>query len=238
MRFYRRLSPIAAISFDLDDTLYDNYPVIVNMEKAMFQWLVQRFPVCQHVTPQDWQRLKANVAKQQPGLSDDMTAWRHETLRILLMQFGVSAAEANAAADEGIALVMDARHRIAVPEMTHTVLAALAERWPLVAITNGNADVGRIGLEGYFQFSLQGGVDGLAKPHAALFEKTVQRLQIAPNQLLHVGDHLTADVAGAREAGVMACWINLHYQRLGRERKARHLPDVEITQLSQLMHFL
>ena len=29
MHFYRPLRPIAAMTFDLDDTLYDNYPVIM-----------------------------------------------------------------------------------------------------------------------------------------------------------------------------------------------------------------
>ena len=28
MRFYKRLMPVKVLSFDLDDTLYDNVPVI------------------------------------------------------------------------------------------------------------------------------------------------------------------------------------------------------------------
>ena len=36
MEFFRRLSGIRAISFDLDDTLYDNRPVIEHAE----QWMV------------------------------------------------------------------------------------------------------------------------------------------------------------------------------------------------------
>ena len=35
MRIYRGLKPIKAMTFDLDDTLYDNWPVIMKVEKAV-----------------------------------------------------------------------------------------------------------------------------------------------------------------------------------------------------------
>ena len=39
MHFYRRWQPVAAISFDLDDTLYDNGPAIVRAEQWMLSHL-------------------------------------------------------------------------------------------------------------------------------------------------------------------------------------------------------
>lgn len=57
------------------------------------------------------------------------------------------------------------RSRIEVPEATHATLKALAARYPLVAITNGNADPAQCGTDGYFQFVLRSGPDGRAKPY-------------------------------------------------------------------------
>ena len=56
------------------------------------------------------------------------------------------------------------RSRIEVPEATHATLKALAARYPLVAITNGNVDPSLCGLDGYFQFVLRSGPDGRATP--------------------------------------------------------------------------
>lgn len=39
MHFYRRWQPVAAISFDLDDTLYDNGPAIERAEQWMLSHL-------------------------------------------------------------------------------------------------------------------------------------------------------------------------------------------------------
>ncbi len=45
------------------------------------------------------------------------------------------------------ALATKWRSRIDVPQETHDTLAKLAEKWPLVAITNGNAQPELFGLE-------------------------------------------------------------------------------------------
>ena len=38
MKFYRPLRPFKAISFDLDDTLYDNHPIIEKAENDFLIW--------------------------------------------------------------------------------------------------------------------------------------------------------------------------------------------------------
>ncbi len=42
------------------------------------------------------------------------------------------------------------RSRVDVPQETHDTLAKLAKKWPLVAITNGNARPELFGLSDYF----------------------------------------------------------------------------------------
>ena len=43
MIFYKRMSPVKIISFDLDDTLYDNIPVIANAEKVFASYLCKKY---------------------------------------------------------------------------------------------------------------------------------------------------------------------------------------------------
>jgi putative hydrolase of the HAD superfamily len=44
MRFYRPVGLISAITFDLDDTLYDNRPVILRTEQESLLFVQQYHP--------------------------------------------------------------------------------------------------------------------------------------------------------------------------------------------------
>ena len=46
------------------------------------------------------------------------------------------------------------------------------------------------------------------KPHVSIFHETCARLGVAPEDALYVGDSPWADVAGARNAGLRAVWLN------------------------------
>ncbi|GAB6263464.1 5-amino-6-(5-phospho-D-ribitylamino)uracil phosphatase YigB [Photobacterium sp. R1] len=235
MQFYRSFRSPKAMTFDLDDTLYDNHPVILRAEQAMHDWLAASHPVARDLTPADWQRLKFRLAKENPMLRHDVTAWRREMLRTGLMQLGYSAQQASAASEEGLSVVLTVRNQVDVPALTHTVLGELATRVPLLAITNGNVDADKIGLGQYFSRVLVAGRDGLSKPEPDLFLQAQALLGVAPQDILHVGDHLETDVGGARRCGFQACWLNDQHREMRQETKAKWLPDVEIHTLDQLL---
>ncbi|MEX1253987.1 MAG: HAD family hydrolase [Dehalococcoidia bacterium] len=46
------------------------------------------------------------------------------------------------------------------------------------------------------------------KPHDSIFHHTCARLGVAPEEAMYVGDSPWADVAGARNAGLRAVWLN------------------------------
>ncbi|KLV07813.1 2-haloalkanoic acid dehalogenase [Photobacterium aquae] len=238
MQFYRRIAPPRAITFDLDDTLYDNRPVIRRAEQAMFDWLDACHPVARTLGRDHWQSLKMTLAEADPMLRHDVTAWRFELLKIGLMQLGYPQALAERAAAEGVETVLTVRNQVEVPDETHRVLALLQQQLPLVAITNGNVDAAKIGLDGYFSSVLQAGRDGLAKPEPDLFGQAVGLLGLAPGEILHVGDHLVSDVAGAKRYGMMACWFNDQQRSLVEQSRGQMVPDVEISELSQLLSLL
>jgi putative hydrolase of the HAD superfamily len=49
---------------------------------------------------------------------------------------------------------------------------------------------------------------GRRKPHRAIFEEALRRLDAAPQDALFIGDSWTDDIAGARGAGIDAAWLN------------------------------
>jgi FMN hydrolase / 5-amino-6-(5-phospho-D-ribitylamino)uracil phosphatase len=69
------------------------------------------------------------------------------------------------------------------------------------------------------------------KPHRLVFERALERLGLAPREVLHVGDSDVDDVKGAKEAGLRVAWVN----RDGRARRPDvPAPDFEIRDLRQL----
>jgi putative hydrolase of the HAD superfamily len=48
---------------------------------------------------------------------------------------------------------------------------------------------------------------GIRKPRAPIFEAVCTAMELAPEEILHVGDSLSADVAGAAAAGMRTVWL-------------------------------
>ena len=89
----------------------------------------------------------------------------------------------------------------------------LARRARLCLVTNGLSRVqrGRLahsGIAGSFTAILISEEMGVAKPDARFFLAAGKALGLTPDQLLCVGDSPAADVAGARAAGIDACWYS------------------------------
>lgn len=238
MQIYRRLNNIKALSFDLDDTLYDNHPVIRKVESEMAIWLHTHHPISAKFTLQQWTNLKFQLAADNPELKHDVTAWRQTQIEYGLAQLGYSRQKAKLAAKEGIKHALWLRNQVDVPLESHETLQALSRKFPLVAITNGNVDVNEIGLDSYFGLVLRAGPDGRAKPYSDMFKSTANYLNLPPRQILHVGDHPISDIKGAIRAGFASCWINTKNNTIIDEGQMRILPDIEIKDIRDLSKLL
>ncbi|RLM10263.1 5-amino-6-(5-phospho-D-ribitylamino)uracil phosphatase YigB [Gibbsiella quercinecans] len=238
MRFYRPLCPLAALTFDLDDTLYDNRPVIKQTEQQSVAFLQRYHPGLRDFQAADFHRLRQELRQQEPEIYHDVTEWRWRAVHLALCRQGVSEAAAASGADAAMHDFAHWRSQIDVPQATHDTLRALAERYPLVAITNGNADPAACGLADYFKFVLRSGPDGRSKPYHDMYHQAAHRLGVAPRYILHVGDDLTTDVAGALRSGLQACWINDRQRSLMQADDSRLLPHIEISQLASLTALL
>ena len=76
MRIYKALLPFKAISFDLDDTLYNNGPVIEQAELAMQQKLLQLAPKLGLIDPEFWWQKRKELAQRDPEVRHDVSRWR------------------------------------------------------------------------------------------------------------------------------------------------------------------
>lgn len=228
MHIYKALSPISVLSFDLDDTLYNNQPVIAAAEAAMLASLAHYAPITQSYGSDFWWQQRRSLAKAQPEIRHDIGRWRLLGIEAGLVELGLTSCEAAEIAELAYDAFWQARTTINIaPEVTH-LLKQLAERYQLIAITNGNACINKMGLSDLFEFSLQAGPDGRMKPYPDLFLTAAQRLNVAPSAILHIGDSHRADVLGALAAGCQAAWLD-HYQQ-----SVSILPHIRIRELSSL----
>ncbi|WP_166419561.1 HAD-IA family hydrolase [Pseudoalteromonas sp. Z1A8] len=233
IRFNRAIKPFSVMSFDLDDTLYSNHPIIKAAVKAQQNYL-NALPGYQEQGPQYWQLCRELAVIQNPDLADDVTKWRKHTLRLALSKLGFTADEVEHHANAAYNAFADARSNIVVSDDVLNLLDNLAKHFTLVAITNGNVEIERFNLHNKFELVLQAGMHGKAKPHTTLFDKAAAHLNVAKSDILHIGDSLDTDVQGANNAGCQSVWLNDQ----GANYAYKGLADIEIANIHALTHFI
>lgn len=63
-------------------------------------------------------------------------------------------------------------------------------------------------LVSHFAFIVASARVGFEKPHAEIFRFALDKAGVAPDEVIHVGDHVDADVEGARSVGIMPVLID------------------------------
>lgn len=193
-----------AITLDLDDTLWPMLPVLRGAEQALSDWLHAHAPAtARHLDPQTRLALRKAVMTDHPGRVHDVGFLRLELIRRALWAAGDPPSLAEAAFDA----FMDARQQVTLYDDVLPVLAAWSSRMPLVAVTNGNADLRKIGIASYFVGVVSAHEIGCAKPDAKVFHAACDIAGVTPADALHIGDDLRLDVEGAMAAGLQARWL-------------------------------
>jgi len=223
---------IRAICFDLDDTLWDMSAVIPRAEEHLYAWFEERYPrVTEVYKPRDLHRLRAEVGARYPELRHDLTTLRMHMLRTVFATAGYDEAPAA----EAFEVFQKKRNEVELYADVEPVLRALGRRHRLFALTNGNASLGAIGIDGLFDGVITARELGIAKPEPAFFSAALSQVGIGPDVALHVGDHPENDIRAAQQAGLTAVWLN-------RNGAAWDLPDsqpdVEIDSLVRLPELL
>lgn len=199
------MSRVRAVFFDLDNTLWDVHPVIVRAEHAMFDFLDARYPAVTARHDLDSMRaMRVQVAREFPDMRHDFTWLRLAALRRHADEAGYD----ESLAQQAFEVFYRTRNDVVLYEDVRPTLQRLARDYRLFAISNGNADLGVIGLAQYFEASLSARDAGMLKPDPRIFEILLHRAGVRAHESVHVGDDADADVEGARRAGVLPIWVN------------------------------
>jgi putative hydrolase of the HAD superfamily len=199
------VNTIRTITLDLDDTLWDIAPVIRRAETRLREWLAERYPrIVDLHQPEDIVELRAQVVAEFEDQSHDLTFIRRQ----VLARMGVAAGYGDGFVDEAFAVFDTERNTVELFPDVRPVLESLASRYTLVAVTNGNARLDRIGIDHLFDAVVSARSAGAAKPARPIFDAAVSVGGAAAHETLHVGDHPEFDVQGARAAGLRTAWLN------------------------------
>lgn len=218
---------IEAITFDLDDTLWDVWPVVERAEQLLHDWLAARYPrIPERFTSLELRELAGEVSAARPEIAHDRTLLRKEALELAARRAGYREFDVEGA----FAVFFVARNAVEPFAEVRPTLERLARRYTLASLSNGNADLRLIGLDDLFRFSLNAIQIGAAKPDPPMFEAVCRLLGTQPDRIVHVGDDPEHDVRGGRNAGFRTVWVN----RTGRDWPGGPRADAEIGDLAEL----
>lgn len=195
---------ISVITFDADQTLIDFRTA---MRRALEISLVKMrdiAPAAVELTVDDLVRVR-NAQASRLGKLATM-----EEIRLA----GFKAALEMVGEDPSLAAELTAEYmenRFSLPKLYEDVLPVLGElrkTYTLGLASNGNSYPERSGLAGIFAFRVLAQECGARKPEAAFYRTVVEQANVQPSAIMHVGDSLTDDVAGAQAAGLRAVWLN------------------------------
>jgi len=220
------------LTLDLDDTLWPCAPTIERAEAVLYAWLERTAPrLTEGYDQEAMRRHRRALMTSRPEIAHDLTAVRRYSLRNLLWAHGYDVALADAA----VALFLEHRNRVTPYADVLPALRALNTEYPLVSVTNGNADVARTPLRGLFGRSLTAADVGAQKPAPNLFLGALHWTRVPPERALHLGDDPYRDVEAARRLGMTAIWIN---RRGAPWPHVLAPPTGEMVDLGQFRHWL
>ncbi|MEX8519103.1 MAG: HAD family hydrolase [Leptothrix sp. (in: b-proteobacteria)] len=196
--------PVRALTLDLDDTLWPIAPVIERAEAVLHDWLLRQAPATAARFPITAMRaLRVRVGREHPEWHHDLSALRLHATREALLASG----DDPALAEPAFELFLAERQRVEFYADVAAALDRLAARFPLLALSNGNADLVATGLDRWFVGAVNARSCGVAKPDARIFAAACSQLDLAPEQVMHVGDDWQLDIVGARGAGLHTVWV-------------------------------
>jgi FMN hydrolase / 5-amino-6-(5-phospho-D-ribitylamino)uracil phosphatase len=222
------LDDVRAVAFDLDNTLWEVEPVIARAEIRLHDWLRENCPrIPERISVEDMRAAREQLARQEPHNAHDFTYLRITALARHARECGYD----EAIAERAFEVFFAARNELDLFEDVRAALERLRSRYALASLSNGNADLVRIGLSDLFVLSLNARQIGAAKPHPRCFERLAGELSLDPLQIVYVGDDPYLDVAAARAAGYRTAWMN---RRRDSWPSGLQRADLEVADCTQL----
>jgi|TARA_Y100000310_G_scaffold287350_1_gene312171 putative hydrolase of the HAD superfamily len=220
---------IKVLAFDLDDTLWDMRPTLIRAEQKLHEWLKSNCPRISY-DPETTRSLRNEVLQEHPELKTSISELRRRVIELALQRSGYTPTESESYSHEAFEAFLQARNQVLFFDGALDAVRELTQRYLLGTLTNGNADIQRLGLSDYFSFSFSAEQVGAPKPAPNLFHAALEHTGVKAQEMIYIGDHPEFDVGAAHDVGLHTIWVNLNERAFPGEV----LPDEEIGQLSDL----
>jgi putative hydrolase of the HAD superfamily len=201
---------IRAVLFDIDGTLYDRDAAMLSLADEQYAVFRGRMPAVD----------KSVFVARLLDIDDHGYRLRSEVYGRLAEEFGL---------DNTVAVELE-RHfwqeyarRCDVSDDTRITLETLRSAGKkLGVISNGQTTWQMTKLEGLglvscFDTVLISESEGIRKPDPRIFHRAVERLGVAPDEAMFVGDQPQVDAEGAHNAGLIGVWVRKPYWTLNIE---------------------
>jgi len=200
---------IKAISFDLDDTLWPIMPTILNAERKTNSWIKDNYPgAALLMNTKDIFAIRDKLVSKNPNLVNQLSELRRLSFVELGLLAGYSREDAETMAIKSFKIFFTARNEVKLYEGVEETLEELKKEYSLGVITNGNADLEKIGIDHYFNFSFSSSDLNASKPDPVMFEAATKHTGLDAHEICHVGDHPINDVKASLDFGMKSIWYN------------------------------
>ncbi|EII2985312.1 HAD-IA family hydrolase [Vibrio parahaemolyticus] len=235
---------LKAIFFDMDETLCGTSQADKAAGQKFAAWIQQTYPqvsdpqaFLQHYLQGVYKKLNAEFP-QLVALLPDENAFRCGLIQTILAENGIhiDAEQAQQAQHYFDSARMGAFTFFpGVKEM----LTDLRKHYKLVVITNGpifsqHPKLKATQMDEWVDHIIVGGEEPEEKPAASIFQKALNLVDVKPEEALHIGDSLAADIAGANNMGILSVWVNA----TGASNPTEITPNFEIRETVELKEIL
>lgn len=200
---------IKVVSFDLDDTLWPIVPVILEAEKTTNKWLIENYPAVEKLlNNEEMINIRNELIAKKRDLVNHLSELRELSIRELGIRSGYSMDESETMAVESFKIFFLGRNRVTLYDGVEKCLAKLKEKYSLGVITNGNANLKKIGINHFFDFNFSADEMNTSKPDPKIFQAVIEKTGFKAEEICHVGDHPINDVQGSLNVGMHSIWFN------------------------------
>lgn len=245
--------PLRAVVFDLFDTLVDlrfeDLPLIEHEGRRLPASAKLVHAAIEESASVDFAKyisaeLAVHEALAAPRYKEGREVSTGERFTAVLAELGMQEPDL---VDRLTDIHMGALQRaVAVPPHHEDLLAGLHEQVQLGLCSNfthsptAHRVLDDSGLSDHLDALVVSDAVGWRKPRPEIFEAVLRQLGLGPDEVLHVGDNLRADVGGAAAIGLRTVWVTRRVPD-PEERLSQHegpAPDFVVADLAELSELI
>ena len=199
---------IKAVTFDVDDTLWDFQGVMRGALCAVIKELSRFEPEAAGKLSIDRMiAIRDETHERLWNRLTDLNAIREESIRQALDEVGVPDDQLGSHLTQ---VYFDHRNSAGTlfPD-ARPALVRLVRYFRLGLLSNGNTSAAALGISDLITFEVYAeACGGIEKPDRRIFDIAVEQAGCPANRIVHVGDAWENDVMGAVNAGLQAVWLS------------------------------